>query len=286
MADISTLYGKQFEDNIRLGAQQLIAKFRDRVIAKTGVKGKSTSFGIVDEESARKKTGRHTDTIYDDPSHTRVTCYLDYWYKALMLDPDDELKVVADPKSSYVQTSLAALRRQIDASIITAINGTKYTGEKGTTQNSLPSGRKIAASSAGLTIAKLISALELFNDEDVDENEPKFIAIGPKQLSDLLNLDKVTSADYNTLKALVPGKVVQFMGFNFVLSTQLAKSGDDRLCLAWAKTGVGLAIGQDIVGRVDEVQVKHYAWSTYASMYIGATRIEDEKVVEIACLES
>ena len=286
MATPTVLYGKQFEDNIQLGTQQLISKFRQKAIVKTGVKGSSKSFGYVDSETVRTKTSRNADTIYDDASANRVTAYLEFYYKALMMDKEDELQIIADPKSTYVTTTLAALRRKMDSVLLAALRGNKYTGKSGTSTSALPSAQKIAAGSTGLTLAKLISALELFNGADVDENEEKFIAIGAQQLSDLLGITQITSADYNSLKALVPGKVVNFMGFNFTLSNLLTKSSSTRYCIAWAKSGAGLAIGQDIVGRVDEVQSKHYNWSTYGSMFIGSTRIEDEKVVEIACIES
>lgn len=253
---------------------------------KTGVKGKSCAFGYVDSADAREKTSRNVDTIYDDPSANRVTAYLKFIYKAIEQDKEDELKTIADPRSAYVTVTLAALRRKMDKILLDALRGTKYTGENGTTSSALPSAQKISASSSGLTLSKMISALEKFNSADVDENEEKYLAIGPKQVSDLLGITQFTSADYNTLKTLVPGKVVPFMGFNLVMTNQLTLSSNTRYCIAWAKSGAGLAIGQDIKARVDELQTKHYDWATYASMYVGATRIEDSKVVEIQCYEA
>ena len=240
----------------------------------------------MDSTDARTKSSRNVDTIYDDPSANRVTAYLTYYYKAIEQDKEDELKTIADPKSSYVTVTLASLRRAMDTELLTALRGTKYTGENGTTASSLPSAQKIAAASSGLTMSKLIDTLELFNSADVDENEPKYLAIGPKQVSDLLAITQFTSADYNTIKTLVPGKIVPFMGFNLMMTNLLTLSGSTRYCIAWAKSGAGLAIGADIKTRVDELQTKHYDWSTYASMYIGATRIEDAKVVELSCVES
>ncbi len=285
MAVPTVLYGKQFEDNIQLAAQQLISKFREKCVVKTGVQGSSKAFGYVDKETARTKAGRMQDTIWDDASANRVTAYMEFKYKALMMDIEDELQVIADPKSSYVTTSLAALRRDIDSKFLAALRGDKFTGRNGTTVTTLPNSQKIAAGAAGLTLVKLINTLELFNDADVDEMDEKYIAIAPQQLSNLLNITEIKSSDYNTLKALVPGKVANFMGFNFTVSTLLAKTAATRFCMAWSKSGAGIALGKDIVGRVDEVQSKHYNWATYASMFIGATRIQDVKVVEVSCIE-
>lgn len=282
---MNEFYGKQYEDNIKMGAQQLFAKFRDRCEVKTGVKGKSKAFGYVDKETARDKTARHSKVIHDDPNNVRCTAYLKYKYKSIIQDPDDSLQVVADTKSTYSRIPLAALNRAMDSALLLAARGVKYTGEDGTTSEALPTASKVAVGSDGLTLAKITSTLEKFNDADVNEEEAKFFAIGPKEVSQLLAIEKLTSADYNTVKTLVPGKIVSFMGFNFIVSTLLAKSGTTRYCMAWAQSGLGLAIGQDIVGRISELPEYHYAWGAYASMFVGATRIQDVKVVEIGAKE-
>jgi len=150
------------------------------------------------------------------------------------------MKILADIKSKYAQTPLAALNRAMDTALLEAARGTKYVGEDGTTSESLPSTSKVAVGSDALTLAKITSTLELFNDADVDENEPKFWAMGPQQLSDLLKLEKLTSADYNTLKTLVPGKIATFMGFNFIVTNLLAKTTTTRFNIAWARVRSGI----------------------------------------------
>ena len=285
MGTINDLYVKEYEDNIAMGAQQLLSKFREKCDVKTGVVGKSKSFGFVEKGSARDKNARHSKVIHDDPNKIRCTAYLKYKYKSIIQDPDDDMKVLADIKSAYSRIPLAALNRAMDTALLEAARGTKYVGEDGTTSESLPSTSKVAVGSDAMTLAKITSTLELFNDADVDENEPKFWAMGPQQLSDLLKLEKLTSADYNTLKTLVPGKIATFMGFNFTVTNLLAKTTTTRFNIAWAQSGLGLAIGQDITGKISELPEYHYAWGAYASMFIGATRIQDAKVVEIGCKE-
>jgi hypothetical protein len=78
-----------------------------------------------------------------------------------------------------------------------------------------------------------------------------------------------------------------FMGFNFIRTERLdTNSSSNRLVLAFAKSGIGLAVGSDIQTRISERADKNYATQVFLSMTIGATRIEDEKVVEIECTES
>jgi hypothetical protein len=47
-----------------------------------------------------------------------------------------------------------------------------------------------------------------------------------------------------------------------------------------------LSTAQDIVGRVDERADKNYSTQVYASLSVGAVRIEEAKVVGVLCLAS
>ena len=104
-----------------------------------------------------------------------------------------------------------------------------------------------------------------------------------KEITSLLGDDKVTSADYNSVKALVAGQIDSFMGFNFIRTERIAAAGGDNLALAFTQSALGLALGRDINTRISERDDKNYATQVFLSMTIGATRVEDEKVVEIAC---
>ena len=59
----------------------------------------------------------------------------------------------------------------------------------------------------------------------------------------------------------------------------------DRLCFAWAKTGILLAVASEMQTRIDERKDKSYATQVYLSLGIGATRMQEEKIIEIACVE-
>ena len=75
------------------------------------------------------------------------------------------------------------------------------------------------------------------------------------------------------------------MGFKFVRTERLPKVSTSRYCLAWIKGCVALGVGKDIVASIDTLPGKNYAAQVYARMSIGATRLEDAGVVEIACFE-
>ena len=211
---------------------------------------------------------------------------VDYEY-ADLIDKQDQVRTLIDPTSSYAQAAAFALGRAMDDEIITAISGTAFAGETGSTSVALPAAQKITESGTdGLTIAKLRSAKEKFDSASVDPSIPRYLVVGPKQISDLLGTTQVTSSDFNTIKALANGEINSFLGFNFITSNRLSIASNKRLCLAFAMDGIKLALGQDIMTRIDERSDKGYATQVYVCMTMGATRLEEEKVVTIESHEA
>ena len=60
---------------------------------------------------------------------------------------------------------------------------------------------------------------------------------------------------------------------------------DDRLCFAFTEDAIKLAIGKDVTAKISERADKSYSTQVYYAMDIGATRMEEEKVVQIPCDE-
>jgi len=175
----------------------------------------------------------------------------------------------------------------MDDVIIAAALGTAYTGKAGGTATVMLPAQQIAEGNTGLTVAKLIQAKGLFWSNDVEEDEELFLCCRGKQLEDLLATTQVTSSDYNTVKALVKGEVDQYMGFTFIRSQRISTDANDiALCFAWARSGIALGLGVDIHTRISERADKNYLTQVWCGMTIGATRMEEVKVVEIGCDET
>ena len=117
----------------------------------------------------------------------------------------------------------------------------------------------------------------------MDKDIPLYCAVSAEELDDLLGTTQVTSSDYNTVKALVQGDIDTFMGFKFLGTERLSESSSVRTCPAWAEDGILLGLGQDAEGKIDERPDKNYSTQVYYSMCIGATRMEEVKVVQIDC---
>ncbi len=274
---ITVAFVNQFKAQVIELSQQKGSRLRDTVIMETVV-GKSAFFERIGEVAMVQATSRHDDTPQIDTPHSRRKVDLATYRWADLIDKADKVRLLIDPQSPYATVGMYAAGRTMDTVLVAALIGTAYSGETGATSVALPSAQKIAAASAGLTIAKLRTAKTILDEGDVDPDTPRFIAVRPAGIEDLLATTEVTSSDYNTVKALVAGQVDTFMGFKFKM-TNLAPSGK---AVAYSKNAGRLAVGSDPVVRISERADKNYSTQVFIEMDIGATRVEDEGVVEIS----
>jgi hypothetical protein len=242
------------------------------------VTGKNAFFERIGSVAMTDATSRHDDTPQIDTPHSRrrVSLVTSRW--ADLIDNADKVRMLINPQSPYASVGAFAAGRRMDTHILDAAVGNAYAGEAGATTVALPSAQKVAAASAGLTVAKLIAAKEILDEGDIDPMVPRTIAHRPDGLTDLLSTTQVTSSDYNTVKALVQGQLDTFMGFKFVMSN-LVPSGK---AIVWSKNAMALAIGSEPRVRVSERDDKNYSTQVFVEMDMGATRVEDAGVVEIS----
>ena len=282
---VTTSFSQQFSANVTLLSQQMGSILRAGV-SEEAVTGEKAFFDQVGSAAAVKRTTRHGDTPMVETPHSRRQVVLDTYEWADLIDDADKVRMLIDPTSTYARAAAAAIGRSIDDTIIEAATGTAKTGKSGGTDTSMLAGHQIANGSADLTLAKLIEAKKTLDLASVDPSIPRHIAVGPDQIEALLNNTTVTSSDFNTIKALVQGEINTFMGFQFHVSTRLAKAGNIRTCFAWAEDGIKLAVGKDVMARIDERADKSYSTQVFYCATFGATRMEEEKVVQIDCDES
>ena len=279
---ITTAFVEQYKSNVFHLAQQKGSRLRGAVKSET-VTGTSHYFERIGATAAQVRTTRHSSTPQIDTPHSRRKVTLADYDWADLIDQEDKVRMLISPQSEYAKAGAYAMGRAMDDAIIAAASGNAFGGVAGATSIALPAGQKIAVGTTSLTVAKLIAAKEIIDAADVDPDETKYLVCSAKEITSLLGDDKVTSADFNSVKALVAGQVDTFMGFKFIRTERIAASGGDNLALAFTQSSIGLALGKDISTRISERDDKNYATQVFLSMTIGATRVEDEKVVEIAC---
>ena len=282
---ITTAFSQQFGTTVALLSQQRGSVFRNAV-RNESVVGEKAFYDQVSSVSAVKRTTRHSDTPLIEVPHSRRQVVMYTYEFADLIDDADQVATIVDPTSAYAQSAASAMNRAVDDEIIAAATGTAKTGKAGSTSTDLASAHIIAHGSAGLTVAKLLSAKEQLDLADVDPSIPRHIAVAPQQITNLLNTTEVKSSDFNTVKALARGELNSYLGFTFHVSNRLALDSTTRTCFAWAQDGILLAIGQDQKSRIEERSDKSFSTQIYYSQTVGATRMEEDKVVSILCTES
>jgi len=288
---ITTALSQQYHSNVEMLVQQRGSVTRPFVREETLV-GKSGFYDQVGATTARQRTTRHGDSPYIATPHSRrMVVTADYEWGDY-IDSFDQVRTLIDPSNSYVQAGAFALGRSIDEVVLAAAFGTAQTGETGGTPLTFANdgGSTIVHGSAGMTIDKLLEAKEILDNNEVDPGERRFIVQTAEQFRDLLGTLQITSADYNSVRALVHGEVDTFLGFQFIRindSTDfLPKVSTTRDCLAFTERGLLLAVGSDLTARVTERDDKSFSWYAYNCMAIGATRMQGEKFVKIECTEA
>jgi len=279
---VTEAFVQQFSANFMHLAQQTKSRLESRVRVESGIVGDSKKINRIGATAAQKKTTRHGDTPLIETPHSTRWIDLDDYEWADLVDQLDKKKMLADPTSEYTQAGVAALNRSKDDVIYAAARGSARTAS-GTT--ALPSAQKIAHGSAGLTKAKIITARKLFRDNEADEEngETLYHTFNGVALEDVLGDTTLTSSDFLAINMLQAGNMKgKWMGFEWVPFERHTFSSSTYYLISWAKSGIALGVGAEIMTRLTERADKSYALQPYGCMSVGAVRVEEAKVVETA----
>lgn len=289
---ITTAHVQQYKSNVEFLVQQKGSRLRGAVRVESQV-GKNAFYDQIGVASAQELVTRHADTPRMDTPHARRRVTLRDFVYADLIDQEDMIRILIDPAGKYTTAAMWALGRSMDDIIIEAVQATAYTGETGSSTTSYDSGMTVdvqvrdtgvSASDWGLNVAKLIEAKRLLDANDVDPDEPRYIAVNATQMASLLKTTKATSADYASVKALVKGEIDSFMGFKFLQTNRITQDANsDDNCPFWARDGLLLAIGRDIMADIGPRRDKNNATQVLCKMSIGATRMQEDKVGYIEC---
>ena len=289
---VTTAFVEQYKANVYHLTQQKGSKLRRAVRVET-VNGKNAYFEQMGATSARWRTSRHSDTPRIDTPHSRRRVSLRDADWADLIDSEDQIRMLINPTSQYAEAASMAMGRAMDDVIIEAADGVAYTGVDGSTSTSYDTNMTVGvqtvwpgvtAADTGLNVAKLIAATEKLNSRDVDPDEEKFLIANARQITSLLKDEKLSSHDYNIVKPLASGQVSSYMGFTIIPCNRIGvDSNSDDKVLYWAKGGMLLGLGKDISTKITDRPDKNYATQVFASMTVGATRMEEVRVGYIVC---
>ena len=242
---------------------------------RRGVEGNLVKFPKVGKGVATLRVPQ-TDVVPLNTDFSQVTATMQDWNAAEYSDIFMQQKVNFEERSELVQVVANAIGRRQDQLILDALLAGK--------------GSTVGHGSANLTVAKLRSAKKTLDTNNVPP-EDRHMIIHANNLANLLSETAVTSADFNTVRALVSGELDTFLGFKFHTVGDRAEGGlsinasSHRKCLAFHKDAIGYGEG---IGPKTEINYVAEKTSFLVNAMLSAcsVAIDSEGIVEVEALES
>ncbi len=264
-------------------AYQGAAYIRNRVRVKTGVVGQTHSFRKMGAQVATQHSSSELLTP-SDVTHTKVPATLTNWRVGDYTDLFDNQETNIDERAELASSNGMALGRAEDQLIIDALDAA--TSIAGTVDED------IGGTDSLLNAAKLRRAKKHLVARQARGGDHSLL-VNAAGLEGALSETEVTSADYQTFRALVDGTLdgKQAFGFNWLVIEDRAEGGlptgssSIRLCFAFDRSAVGLAVGLEPSTRVDFIP-ERLSWLSQGWLKAGSTVIDALGVVEVQSYES
>jgi hypothetical protein len=294
-APVATLLTQQYQGAVELLLQQTGPRLRGAVMEGNYTGEAANPVDQVGQVKPVKNRPRNSDTPLLSVPTDRRWVYPNDYEAADLIDQQDKLRTIDQLDNPYVQVGRLAVARAFDDEILLATFGTAQTGKTGSVATTFPSGQSIAANygaagNVGLTVPKIRKARQLLMSAGADyENDAIHGAITTLDNDSMLAETQIINSDYFGGSRGATGVVDSFMQVNFhiveftdtVYSAQATMGGSTRQVPVWVKSGMHLGVWGDLTARIDERADKSYATQWYVKATVGATRLQEKKVVQI-----
>ena len=243
---LSTVAVTEFDSMVK-HAYQNASLLRNAVTVRNNVVGDTYKFRARGKGTASARGTTQTDVTPMNVAHSLVTATLANYVAPEYTDIFDQAEVNFDEKQELAKTIAGALGRRLDDIVISAMDAATPAATVGVGTTAL--------AAEDLIDAKVELVKGGVGSADL------YCAISGAGLAGLLADEKVSSADYQNVKALVNGEVNTFAGFNVIVIEDRTVGGlttttDVTAGYAFAKDAIGLAIGVDNKTTIDYVPEK------------------------------
>lgn len=276
--NLSTAFVTLFDAEVKQ-AYQGTAQLRPAVRVRSGVEGSTYKFPKIGKGVAQVRIPQ-SDVTPLNITYGQVTATLSDYIAAEYSDIFMQAKVNFDERAELVKVVANAIGRRQDQLILDALAASS-------TSNTVAA--SIGGANTNMNLDKLIAAKKALDAGNVPMDN-RHIIIHANNLAGMLGETKVTSSDFNTVKALVQGEINTFLGFTFhVLGDRteggLPLSSGDRTVYAFHRDAIGMAEG--IAPKTEINYIPEKTSFLVASMFsAGAVAIDDEGIVKITCDEN
>lgn len=292
--NIETEWVYSYGRNVQMMAQQEATRLLP-LVTKENPTGERHYFELYGRHSEPATADvRHADLNYTDTAFERVAVDLVAYEDAKLISKFDQVKMLVDPLSPVVQAQGSAFGRLYDKLICVGALADMKTGKTGSSTESLSAGQVVGINSwaygegsgnSNLTVSKILEAKAILDANEVPM-EGRYFVVDAINHTKLLATAEASSKDFVSSANIEKGQLKYFGGFEFVHTEQVQTDGSGyKRCFAFQKTGIGVATNKDPMSDISENKQKSgLPWQAYYCMQTAATRLEDEKVVEVKCL--
>jgi hypothetical protein len=273
MSTLSPAFVTLFDAEVKQAYQakaQLVGAVRQR----RGVEGSTVKFPKVGKGIATVRVPQ-SDVTPLNVAFSQVTATLTDWNAAEYSDIFNQAKVNFDERQELVQVVANAIGRRQDQIILDALAASS-------TANVVDENE--GGTDTGLNVAKLRAAKKLLDKNNVPMDN-RHIIIHANSLASILGETSVTSADFNTVRALVSGELNTFLGFTFHTIGDRAEGGlpianSERKLWAFHRDAIGYAEGIAPRTEINYIPEKT-SFLVNAVFSAGAIAIDAEGIVEV-----
>ena len=265
-------FATQFDLKTKLDTTLQESKLRKVCQVRTGVVGNTTTFNRIGLMTTNQRTIGAGPLQAQDVAQSNVVATINVFDAVTMLDDTEMDRITYDVKSYLIQAARAAVINRIEQVIINAMNA----GASATVS--------VGADGTNWTLANMIELANIFDRLNMPQQGRYFI-VHPNSLKAALQTNAVTSADFNTLMALMgssgdlTGK--SYLGFEFIVMGNLDttegglpfnSTQNVRTNFAVSANHLGLAFNRDIRTKVSMID-REDSWQILASVSVGAVGI-------------
>jgi len=271
ITSFDTLVKKQYQGKMKL---------RNTVRLKTGIKGSSHEFPVINKGVATLRVPQ-TDVTPMNVGHGKAAATIEDWNAADYSDIYDLSKLNFDERQELVDTATMAIGRRLDQLILDAVSAGA---------NATKVDKSVGGADTGLNLAKIVQAKRLMDDNGVPSDGRRHMVVSARAIEQALQETELASADYNLLMPLMRGEITDFSGFKFhMIETRdeggLALATNTRDNFAWHEDAVGLALGLDMRTEVNYIAEKT-STLVNAIFSAGSVVIDDRGVFNVETHEA
>lgn len=289
--NVEETYIYTYAKNLAFKAQQMNSRLFNSVLSDTSMEAGGKLHKVEQQwfpVSLDERTTRFQDTnLSEMQSENRWYRFKDF-NKAIGIDDMDIKRSLQDPQSSATQSLSMAWARKMDETIKNAFFGDAIVGEDGDATKAFDSKNVVASTigeTTGLNIEKILAGMEILKASDyLQPGDMVTCPVTAKQWRNLMKEMQYTNIEYSNTKTLPSGILVPYLGVNFVEYQGLdANEAGETLVPLYVKRAMFIGMPGLKKVRIGERGDKSYAKQIYIEGSVGATRLDENGVVQLQC---